>query len=220
MDRGVKIAIFVASILSLGLGLIWDQVLSHARVMVEQTSTDELAPEVINARMGSPDIERLEVPEDIGPNFTIQPVDMAPVEGDAAEEGSTPVTESEWSDYVVQDGDSWWKLAHLRFKDRGLSSTDIEKANKGKVLRPGEVMRIPPNKEALGQGAPATTRRESTVSSSGSAETEYVVQDGDSWWKIAYVRFKDRELTSDDIANANPGVKLVAGRTVKIPAGR
>lgn len=217
MDRGVKIAIFVASIMSLGLGLIWDQVLSHARVIVDESSTDELAAEVINARMGSPDIDCLDIAEDVSPTFEIQPIpESAP-----ADVGEVTAVARAWTEYTVRDGDSWWKLAHVVFKERGLSSTDIQNANKGKVLRPGEVLRIPPDRDALQEGVPAETQRSTPLAnSSGAGETEYVVQDGDSWWKIAYVVFKDRELTSEDVANANPGVKLVAGKTIKIPAGR
>ena len=43
MDRGVKIAIFVASIGSLALGLIWDQVLSSAREAVKTEVADDMA---------------------------------------------------------------------------------------------------------------------------------------------------------------------------------
>lgn len=218
MDRGVKIAIFVASIASLGLGLIWDQVLSHARVMVEAESADVLAPQEIQAVVGSPDIARMDPPEDLETPFAIQNVEDLPPAEDEPADVAAP-----WTDYVVQDGDSWWKLAHVTFKDRGLSSSDLERANNNVTLVPGKTIKIPPSKEALNAGAPAP-RAESTSTSntttSSNGETEWVVQEGDSWWKIAYVHFKDRKLTSDDVANANPGVKLRPGVKVKIPAGR
>ena len=217
MDRGVKVAIFVASIASLGLGLIWDQVLSHARVMVESTPSDVLGPEIIDARVGSPDIARLDVPAELDPQFPIADVeDLPPAETEPV------VDDAPWTDYVVQNGDSYWKLAHVIFKDRDLSSSDIERANGNKALVPGKTIQIPPSKEALNSGVPAPQpeRAESTDTSGSSGATEYEVKEGDSWWKIAYVHFKDRDLTSDDIANANPGVKLRAGVKVKIPAGR
>ncbi|MCA8912500.1 MAG: LysM peptidoglycan-binding domain-containing protein [Planctomycetes bacterium] len=214
MDRGVKIAIFVASILSLGLGLIWDQVLSHARVAVDESTKDELAAEVIDARMGSPEIERIEIPEDTGPNFDIKPVQTSAPDRQPEEQ---PGVTSSWTDYTVQDGDSWWKLAHVVFKDRGLSSSDIMNANKGKVLRPGEVLRVPPSKEALKEGVPPAHTESKKSNAPAAGATEYEVQDGDSWWKIAYVVFKDRKLSTDDLQKANPGVKLVAGKTIKIP---
>lgn len=217
MDRGVKIAIFVASIASLGLGLIWDQVLSHARVMVEDSPQDVLAPELIDARVGSPDIARLDPPEGLDPQFPVADVTELPPADEAPVVVAAP-----WTDYVVQDGDSWWKLAHVTFKDRGLSSTDLERANGNVTLVPGKTIKIPPSKEALKVGVPSPqpdrTSNSSTANSSG--ETEWVVLEGDSWWKIAYVHFKDRNLSSDDVANANPGVKLRPGAKVKIPAGR
>ena len=221
MDRGVKIAIFVASIASLGLGLIWDQVLSHARVLVEDSARDELAAEVISAEMGPPNIDRLQPVDDLDAGFQIKPVETPgeTAEPDAAE---AAVPQGEWTEYVVQNGDSWWKLAHVTFKSRGLSSEDIERANQGKVLRPGEKLLIPPGKDAIKSGAPARNAGKATESSASPAKdaSEYVIQDGDSWWKIAYVHFKDRGLSSDDISNANPGVKLVPGAKVKIPAGK
>jgi len=219
MDRGVKIAIFVASIISLGLGLIWDQVLSHARVMVEQPADDALAAETMDARMGSPDIDRLVVPEELDAQFQTRPVDEPAAESPTPE--AAPPVEQEWTEYTVQAGDSWWKLAYVRFKERGLSSDDIMRANQGKKLVPGEKLQIPPGKEAVKVGPPpkaADSDKPAPVSSTG--ETEYTVQEGDSWWKIAYVRFKDRGLTSKQLEDANPGVKLVAGAKVKIPAGK
>lgn len=216
MDRGVKIAIFVASIASLGLGLIWDQVLSHARVMVEDDAKDVLAPEEIQARVGSPDIARLDVPDELDPQFDIKDVeDLPPVEPEPATEAAP------WTEYVVQDGDSWWKLAHVTFKDRDLSSSDLERANNNVKLVPGKTIMIPPNKEALkgGAAAPQPAPTEATNTGGSTGETEYEVREGDSWWKIAYVRFKDRKLTSDDVANANPGVKLRPGIKITIPPG-
>lgn len=214
MDRGVKIAIFVASIASLGLGLIWDQVLSHARVMVEDTPGDVLGPEVIDARVGSPDIARLDVPPDLDPQFPINNIEDLPPAADEPTE-----TAAAWTDYVVQEGDSWWKLAHVTFKDRGLSSSDLERANNNVTLVPGKTIKIPPNKDALKGGAPEPRSTADSQPATAVGQTEYVVQEGDSWWKIAYVRFKDRKLSSDDVANANPGVKLRAGVKIKIPPG-
>ena len=215
MDRGVKIAIFVASIASLGLGLIWDQVLSHARVMVEDAPEDVLGPELVDARVGSPDIARLDVPEDMDPQFTINDIGEQPTTEPEPEVETAP-----WTDYVVQDGDSWWKLAHVTFKDRGLSSSDLERANDGRKLIPGKTIQIPPSKAALNGGATKPTPdRNETVTNTGQGETDYVVQEGDSWWKIAYRHFKDRNLTSDQIANANPGVNLQPGVKITIPAG-
>ncbi|MBZ0135029.1 MAG: LysM peptidoglycan-binding domain-containing protein [Planctomycetes bacterium] len=214
MDRGVKIAIFVASIASLGLGLIWDQVLSHARVLVEDNPADVLAPEVIDARVGSPDIARLNVPDELDPQFPIPNLDTLP-----PAEAEPVQVDAPWTDYVVQNGDSWWKLAHVTFKNRELSSSDLERANHNVTLVPGKTIKIPPNKEALKGGAPAPVSERTEAGAGTGSETEYIVKDGDSWWKIAYVHFKDRGITSDDVANANPGVKLRAGVKVKIPAG-
>lgn len=216
MDRGVKVAIFVASIVSLGLGLIWDQVLSHARVVVEQEVADELGPELIDARMGSPDIPRLDVPEEI--ESGMQPRANEPAESDEpGDEKTQPAEEVSWTSYEVQNGDSWWKIAHVHFKERGLSSQDVMDANPGTRLVPGKKVQIPPGKNAVRPPKKDDTRQSAPKDSNLREWVDYEVQDGDSWWKIAHMHFKERGLSSSDVEEANSGVKLVAGKTVRIP---
>lgn len=222
MDRGVKIAIFAASIISLGFGLIWDQVLSHARVALEPESADTLAGETMEARMGSRDIARMEVAPELDPQFPV----VAPeaVQTEPAAGTNEPPAATGWTEYTVKNGDSWWRIAHVEFKDRGLSSDDVQKANPGVVLRPGSVVKIPVSKESVGStaGQSAPTAGNSTPTSSDpttSGATEYVVKEGDSWWKIAHTHFKDRGLSSDDLQKVNPGVALRPGVKLKIPAG-
>jgi hypothetical protein len=50
--------------------------------------------------------------------------------------------------------------------------------------------------------------------------TTYTIREGDSWWKIAHTHFRDRRLSSEDILRANPGIDLVPGNVIKIPAGK
>lgn len=140
MDRGVKIAIFVASIVSLGLGLVWDQVLSQARDAVDSEVAGEMEPERIEAVVGPPHVKRAPPTEEILPIVAPEP------ETEPEPEAPQPQPKGDWSDYVVKHGDSWWKIAHVHFKLRGLSSTDIAKANTGKKLRPGVTIKIPPGK--------------------------------------------------------------------------
>ncbi|MBX3459286.1 MAG: LysM peptidoglycan-binding domain-containing protein [Planctomycetes bacterium] len=216
MDRGVKIAIFVASIISLALGLIWDQVLNSARVAVQQEAPDELGPETMQARMGSPEIPRAALPAD----FDARPVDEPlPQHNEAPAE---PDTTAQWTEYTVAGGDSWWKLAHKTFKDRGLEISDLQGANPGVQLKPGEKLRIPPFKGAqAGQATPAPKpthpAQPATSQPAASSAVEYTVVEGDSWWKIAYVHFKSRGVTTEQLQAANPGVALRAGARIKVP---
>jgi hypothetical protein len=218
MDRGVKVAIFVASVVSLGLGLIWDQVLNQARTAVAQTaSADELGPEVIRGEMGAPEIKRLEIPkefEGIEASPEAPPGDVPATQPDPKKD---PKPAGEWTEYVIQPGDSWWRIAHRNFSGRGLSSDDIERANPGVRLIPGETLRIPPNSDAVAT-TPRVDRSETATTRSSDA-TDYVVQENDSWWQLAHQTFRDRGLTTTDLKQANPGVNLRPGVTIKIPAG-
>lgn len=146
MDRGVKIAIFVASIASLGLGLIWDQVLSQARVVVESDSSDGMGPERIEARVGSPGIERADdalfpIDEAAAP---AEALPQAPSGEPKAEAAAPNAVDQGWADYTLKNGESPWIVANKRFKERGLSSSDLQKANPGSKWRAGDVIRIPP----------------------------------------------------------------------------
>jgi nucleoid-associated protein YgaU len=214
MDRGVKVAIFVASIVSLSLGLIWDQVLNQARNAVQQVSVDELGPEIMQAVVGAPDIRRQAPPE----AFEAQPPVNLPDPQAPAEEQrpEAPPPVERWQEYTVQHGDSWWRLAHVTFKDLGLATTDIEKANPGVVLRPGIKLRIPPNKEAL-ESSPPPARSGSPQAQAPATALEYTVQEGDSWWRIAHVTFKELGKTTQQWEEANPGVRLRPGVKIRIP---
>jgi hypothetical protein len=213
MDRGVKIAIFVASIAALCLGLIWDQVLSHARVVVEETADDPLAAEVMDANIGSPEIGRLNPPEDLAPWERPQ-VDPGP----ATEQPTQPAlpVATDWLDYVLKSGDSPSKLAHKIFRERGLDSTDIKAANPDSKWREGDTVRIPPGKGARKPEADGVSTNSSSTSTGSRPVIEYEVQQDDGWERIAK-KHKDRGVTWQQIEAANPGVKLVPGMKVKIP---
>ncbi len=216
MDRGVKIAIFVASIVSLALGLIWDQVLNQARTVAQQHTVDEFGPDLISAIVGPPEVPRLQPPE----GFDVQPVPVEDAPATEHDNTSNPAPESPepggWTEYTVAHGDSWWRIANTVFKDRGLDSADIQAANPGKQLHPGVTIKIPPK-----PGAAAPTPAPSVAGyAAGNTQgpIDYVVQDGDSWWKIAYVHFKDRKRSTEDLKAANPGVStLRPGTSIKIP---
>ncbi|MCC7508805.1 MAG: LysM peptidoglycan-binding domain-containing protein [Planctomycetes bacterium] len=215
MDRGVKIAIFIASIVSLSLGLIWDQVLSNARVAVQSEEVDELGPETMQALVGPPEVLRAETPKEFE---AVKPQEAA-AETSATSQSAPAATAPQWTEYVVLSGDSWWKLAHNKFKDRGLEISDLQAANPGVELKPGVKLRIPPFKGAGAVAAGPAVSQPATPQTppNGVGGTEYTVQEGDSWWKIAHVRFKDRGLSSEQLEAANPGVKLRAGSKIKIP---
>lgn len=144
MDKGVKIAIFVASVVSLGLGLVWDQVLSQARTVVETPAADELGPEIMDAHVGNPDTPRFD--RAIKPTTDESKEPTTPKDDTNEPKEVTPDTSNEWIEYTVRAGDSWWRIAHERFKDRGLESSDIASANKGVKLIPGKKIKIPPGK--------------------------------------------------------------------------
>lgn len=215
MDRGVKIAIFVASIAALCLGLIWDQVLSHARVMVEEQSEDVLSAEVMDASIGSPDIERAHPPEDLAP--WEQPQQASEVEILETEVEAAPATNSNWLEYELKSGDSPHRLAYKVFPERGLKTDDLLNANPDSKWRVGNKIRIPPAAgTSHGRSTPPPSNATSTTPPSNGAAVEYIVQQDDSWWRI-WEKHKARCKTWQEIEAANPGVKLVPGAKIKIP---
>ncbi len=150
MDRGVKIAIFVASIISLALGLVWDQVLSQARVMVEKPAENPMGPEIINANVGAPNFERMELAQKVEASAAAMPPELGgptePAPAPVGPQPPSPVADAA-TEYEVQAGDSWWKIANRLFKDRGLSSKDLDDANPGVKLVAGKKIKIPPAKK-------------------------------------------------------------------------
>jgi hypothetical protein len=223
MDRGVKIAIFVASIVSLALGLIWDQVLNQARTVAQDRTinVDELGPDLISAVVGPPEVPRLQPPE----GFEVRPPEPGVTpsdpesEGDAQPVDNQPSSASGWLSYVLKPNDSAAKLAHKLFPERGLESKDILDANPESKWRVGDTVRIPPSKGAR-PPAPSIIPPPPTAASTPRAQREpiiYEVQANDGWWVIAD-KFKERGLSWQEIEAANPDIKqLKPGMKVKIP---
>lgn len=142
MDRGVKIAIFVACIAALSLGLIWDQVLSSTRnvIVKDKPATDLLGPEIIPGLVGPQNVGRAEITQppretpDVAPTPTPRE-DTPPPQ---------PPAETRQSEYVVVENDSWWKIAEKVWgKDRAHHWSQIEAANPGMKLRAGKTVIIP-----------------------------------------------------------------------------
>lgn len=150
MDRGVKIALFVASIVSLGLGLVWDQVLSQARVMIEKPAEDSMGGERMEANVGSVDIPRIEIAERIKNASAGETKPAAQSQQNSAAQPENPQSDAkpQFTEYKVQPNEGWWHIAHRVFKDRGLTSEDVAAANPGVVApKAGQVVKVPLGKK-------------------------------------------------------------------------
>ena len=144
MDRGVKIAIFVASIVSLGLGLIWDQVLNHAREVVAEDKGDGFHSEKLKARIGPKDLQRQELPAELVPDNAAS-VEPAASDKPVPSEVKAVVEES-FTEYVVREGDIASNICHKMFKDRNLTTLDLAAANPGidiAKIKPGMKLKVP-----------------------------------------------------------------------------
>jgi hypothetical protein len=143
MDRGVKIAIFVACIAALSLGLIWDQVLSSTRNLVvkEKPTTGSMGPEIMQGLVGPQNVGRAEITPPLdAPAIVPKPKEDTPP--------SPPPAESRTTEYLVVENDSWWKIAEKVWgKDRAHHWGQIEAANPGLKLRAGKTVVIPPYKK-------------------------------------------------------------------------
>jgi hypothetical protein len=117
-------------------------------------------------------------------------------------------------DYVLKRGDSPNRLAYQIFKERGLTTGDIQAANPNCKWREGDVVRIPPGKASA---AAATSGTDRPAPPPGVREPIYYeVQQNDGWSTIAY-KHKERGLTWQEIEAANGGIKLTPGIKVVIP---
>ena len=136
--------------------------------------------------------------------------------GENVEKVETETTDA--NTYVVKEGDSWWKIAYVTYKERGISSLDLRNANPDvRVLKVGAKLFVPEASEEPEEVVQNDAQPEAKEAPA-TEETTYVVKEGDSWWKIAHVDFKDRELSWSDIHKANNGAKLEVGLQITIPA--
>jgi len=146
MDRGIKIAVFVASIVALSLGLIWDQVLKGARVMIEKTPENPLGPERMEASVGLPGTPRFEFPSPA--HNPAPPAAARPAESPTQPPSANPA-DSVFTEYLVVEDDSWWRIAEKVWgKKNARDHKEIQDANPNvKQLRAGMRIRIPPHKQ-------------------------------------------------------------------------
>ncbi|MCK6440535.1 MAG: LysM peptidoglycan-binding domain-containing protein [Planctomycetes bacterium] len=164
MDRGIKIAIVIACVLSLGLGLIWDSVIDFGRDAVRpENPVSSMSPDTVALRVGD-----MTTPSRARPVSTQTPATSgsqtndAPVAGQPpAEQRSNAASHLAMSPqlannvkdgvYTVQSGDNWWKIAYkdTHFKFLGKTQDDWKAANPdvvkkyGNDLRPGVKLTIP-----------------------------------------------------------------------------
>lgn len=161
MDRGIKIAILVACVLSLGLGLIWDRVIDTARTAaLPAREKSALGPDPAAMTVGDMRLPRAEAAVRDGANTTVEAAAETPavMPGGSRTSGVTASPKSAGSGYpehirpylqdgkyVVQPGDSPWKVANTekRFKFHGKNSTDWTNANPNAKWRAGELLNIP-----------------------------------------------------------------------------
>lgn len=125
--------------------------------------------------------------------------------------------------YVVQQNDSYWKIALAEYGN-GLYHYVLQEANSIEAgsLRPGMVLIIPPKPApAADTGATNTETAESADQiTPGPGQTIYTVVAGDSFWRIAKSEYGAGHLWPA-IREANPQVdarRLQAGQKLIIPS--
>ena len=132
---------------------------------------------------------------------TIKPTPSVTVSTTSKPNSSVSTTPIAYTKYIVQSGDSWWKIAANKLGS-GLKMNELAEYN-GKTifnsLRPGDVLKIP--------------------SSNKTSYTLYTVVKGDSWWKIAAKQMgnglKYKELAEYNGKSTDDA--LTIGMTLKIP---
>lgn len=181
-------------------------------------------PEVLAERPGvsepvedPPPLEPIAETEEVQIN-TVEIEDQTPVDIPPLQQ-----SDAEPLNYTVKKGDSLWKISRMY----GVSVNELASNNnmkKSAVLSIGEVLSIPPGgelrenisapkKESSHSGGSAPVKREPMPS-----DGKYVVEKGDSIWKIAY-KFNLKNSTLIKANNLNPEKPLQIGQELIIPGG-
>ena len=126
------------------------------------------------------------------------------------------VNRTEFRQIKVQSGDSLWRIAERHLGD-GKYYRKIIAANSGltesTILQKGKVLRIPI------AGDPSVAVIETPKSSFSAGTSTYVIQDGDSLWRIAEQKLGNG-LRHEEIKLANPNVNLdvlKVGMEIRLP---
>ncbi|NCG13179.1 MAG: LysM peptidoglycan-binding domain-containing protein [Proteobacteria bacterium] len=126
------------------------------------------------------------------------------------------VTRTEFRQIKVQSGDSLWRISE-RYLGDGKHYRKIIAANSGltesTVLQNGNVLRIP----IIGDNSVAVIEKPKSSFSAGTST--YVIQDGDSLWRIAEQKLGSG-LRHAEIKLANPNVNLdvlKVGMEIRLP---
>ncbi len=124
--------------------------------------------------------------------------------------------------YVVQEGDSHWKIAKKQY-GRGDYWYLIDQANPsfrpGSVIRPGQKLIIPPLPSRAIKPPSYAGISAGKITTSLTGQKTYVVKAGDSFWTIAQANYGQGKYEYL-IAKANPSVvprKLEPGQKLTLP---
>lgn len=126
--------------------------------------------------------------------------------------------ECEYKTYIVQSGDSWWKIAASELGS-GTKMYDLATFN-GKttktVLHPGDVIKLPELRDEIKE---AETKAEPVVTPDTNLYISYTVKTGDSWWKIAtkYMGSGTKMAELAKFNGKNTSSILHIGDKIKIP---
>ena len=126
--------------------------------------------------------------------------------------------ECEYKTYIVQIGDSWWKIAANKLGS-GTKMYELAEFN-GKTtktaLRPGDVIKLPEIRDEIKE---AESKAEPVVIPDTNLYISYEVKIGDSWWKIAAKHLgsgtKMAELAKYNGRNTSSILHI--GESIKIP---
>jgi LysM repeat protein len=184
----------------------------------EPANTTEAVPEIVEEVVTVP--EEKSEPEIIEPVVPVQPEKAQPEKAQPEKGGSPAAAVKERKndvEYTVKKGDSYWKIA----KNFGISTAALVAYNEipPEKLRPGQKIMIPATGKKVTAKAPAANAKVSVKKTYAPipANGIYVVQKGDSFYKIA-MKFG---LRAKDIADYNnlPLTKMLqVNQKLKLPA--
>ncbi len=166
--------------------------------------------------------QSIKVPGSGSANATPAPVATTASTTSAPAETPAPAPSTGGGKYIVQAGDSYWRIANKY----GISISELQRLNgtSNYFLYPGQSIKVPGSGSANATPAPASNTASTTPApaetpapASSTGGGNYTVQAGDSYWRIA--NKYGISISELQRLNGTSNYFLYPGQSIKVPGG-